>query len=270
MNILALDSSGKEVGIAALECDTGSSVRLAAVLGLEEARQLSRQIMGGMDAAVQRAGWKLDDLDALAVGLGPGSWTGLRIGLSTCKTLAQVRGWLLVGVPSFDAVAQSVWRRAWQAEADAPATPDAVRLPEHFMLLTAAPCRPGEVYGKIFECHREYLALVQPEWIGSAQAMLDTLETEALARGLDAPLVLAGPGAAAITALLEERHQPYFAVSTPIENLVVEIGLAGAAALMSGESAAPLELQPLYLAPSAAERNLLKANERKSRKDGES
>lgn len=285
MNILAVDTSGAAIGVAAVHYDESGAIEPLAVLGLPEARQLSRHLIAAIDAVLESAGWELDDVDALAVGLGPGSWTGLRIGLTTCKTLAQTRNWQLAGVPTFDAMAQGIARQvgylsgedaasdaAAQDELEAResnledstnATEDAEDLqlegfPEQFLLLATAPCRPGEIYGKIYECEAEYLTSVQPEWIGSPQLMSDTLETEALARGVEGPLVLVGPGAAEVSELLEQRQQTHFVVSLAIENLVVEIALAGVMALISGQAADPLQLQPLYLAPSAAERNLIR------------
>lgn len=279
MNILAVDTSGTAIGVAALHYDESGGVEPLAVLGLPEARQLSRHLIAAIDAVLESAGWDLDDVDGLAVGLGPGSWTGLRIGLTTCKTLAQARNWPLAGVPTFDAMAQGIARQVAhlagedetqdEVEPNEPGLDDSddeaaedltpAGFPEQFLLLATAPCRPGEIYGKIYECEAEYLTSVQPEWIGSPQLMSDTLETEALARGVAGPLVLVGPGAAEVSELLEQRQQTHFVVSLAIENLVVEVALAGVIALMSGQAADPLQLQPLYLAPSAAERNLIRA-----------
>ena len=55
-------------------------------------------------------------MTALAVGTGPGSFTGLRVGLATAKTIAYARGLPLLGVPSSDAL-----RRAAIEQAGAPA-----------------------------------------------------------------------------------------------------------------------------------------------------
>jgi tRNA threonylcarbamoyladenosine biosynthesis protein TsaB len=52
------------------------------------------------------------DLGGIGVSLGPGSWTGLRIGLSAAKSMAWGLGVELVGVPSFEALAFSVFERA--------------------------------------------------------------------------------------------------------------------------------------------------------------
>jgi tRNA threonylcarbamoyladenosine biosynthesis protein TsaB len=253
MNILALDTSGAQIHLAALQIVStpqNTSAEVLAVLSYAEPRELSRQIITLIDNTLQQAGWSADEVDALAVGLGPGSWTGLRIGVTTAKTLAQVHGWQLIGVPTFDAMAQAVWRSSDEA-----ADGDAAPLPEHFLLLVTAPCRPGEVYGKIYECHPEYLAVVQTEWIGTPQLIADTMRVEALARDIAAPCVLIGAAAPLVRTMFDDSDETVV-VSLPEGAMAVELGIAGAAALANGEVADPLTLQPLYLAPSAAERNL--------------
>lgn len=58
-----------------------------------------------IDEVMQSAGKKLSDLDAVAVGLGPGSYTGLRIGVSTVKGLAYAVGCPVVGIPTLEHMA---------------------------------------------------------------------------------------------------------------------------------------------------------------------
>jgi tRNA threonylcarbamoyladenosine biosynthesis protein TsaB len=256
MNILAIESSGAGAAVAALEGGAETPAQPVAVVTLSESRRLSRRIIACVDDALRQASWTLDDVDALVIGLGPGSWTSLRIALTTGKTLAQARGWNLIGVPTFDAMAQAVWHFLEQsAIEDEDGSEAEAELPEHYMLLTTARCRPGEIYGKIYECHPDYVALVQPEWVGAPEAMADAAAVEALARSVDAPLVLAGDAAAAVSDVLAERQETHVMLSVPIEVLIVELGRAGGAALEEGRADNPLELQPLYVAPSAAERN---------------
>lgn len=57
------------------------------------------------EALLKKAGLRVRDLGAVAVSLGPGSWTGLRIGLAAAKAMAWGAGLDLVGVPSLEALA---------------------------------------------------------------------------------------------------------------------------------------------------------------------
>jgi tRNA threonylcarbamoyladenosine biosynthesis protein TsaB len=257
MRMLALEASGTGIGLAALEGLDGSAAVPVSVLGLEESRVLSQQLMNGFAATLARAGWRMDMVDALGVGIGPGSWTSLRISLSTAKTLAQVRGWKLVGIPTFDALAAAIWRAAQTAAAEEGRDTQGQKLPGRFLLAVAGRCRPGEVYGKIFECAPDYIAVVQAEWVTSPQGLTDAVSAEALARGIDSPMVLTGDGSATVSKLLEEQSVYHLAVDVPIEALTVEIGRAAELRLVDGQEVSPLELQPLYIVPSAAERNYL-------------
>lgn len=73
-------------------------------------------LLAQIDDALAAAAASIADVTALAVGTGPGSFTGLRVGLATAKTIAYARGLPLLGVPSSDAL-----RRAAAAQAGAPA-----------------------------------------------------------------------------------------------------------------------------------------------------
>jgi tRNA threonylcarbamoyl adenosine modification protein YeaZ len=254
MNILALETGGANWGAACVALDERrAEAGLLAFYSSEQPRELSTTLFARVQSTLDAANWSLGDVDALAVGLGPGSWTGLRIGLSAAKTLAQARNWPLAGVPSFDAVAQAAWR----ARGDGAST----------LLLVAEKCRPGEINAKIYECAEDYLAVAQGEWIGGMELVADTLSTEALARGLDAPFLLCGGAAQTVADVFEARggkyslHAPPFEnppfENPPFEKQLLELAIAGASKIESGEADDPMTLQPLYLAPSNAERNLL-------------
>ena len=242
MKILALETGGVRASIAAVEI-AANEARVVAAAAFDEPRALSRDLIFHLDAILQAADWPRSELDALAVGLGPGSWTSLRVGLTTAKTLAQVWEVPLLGVASFDALASAVWRHFEQTGED------------EFLLLTAAPCRPGAFYGKIFEVGENSIAPCQAEWIGDAQTLLDAAFSQALADEIEAPLVLAGDAAAGLAQLLEARGEAFVLLEIEAEAVAVEVAIAGAGLLAAGEAGDPFALLPLYLAPSNAERN---------------
>ena len=129
MTFLAFDTSG-EMCVLALAEEDGT---VKAVTVFEGRRTLSRRLMGEIDSLLTRNGLALPDLTAFAVGLGPGSFTGVRVGVTTAKTLAQVMGKPLVGVGTLDAYA-AVWM-----------TPG-----DDGSLVPVLPSRRGEVYAAVF------------------------------------------------------------------------------------------------------------------------
>jgi len=103
MKILAIDTSTPVGSIAIVE---GALLKAQHILNISATH--NQRLLPGIDRILTDADWTLDDLDALAVSLGPGSFTGLRIGLSVVKGLAWATGKPLAGVPTLDALAANV------------------------------------------------------------------------------------------------------------------------------------------------------------------
>jgi tRNA threonylcarbamoyladenosine biosynthesis protein TsaB len=83
MKLLALETSGLSGELALL--DDGVVV---ADVALDANVRTARALAPGIQSIVSEAGWRMRDLHAIAVSIGPGSFTGLRIGVTTAKTLA--------------------------------------------------------------------------------------------------------------------------------------------------------------------------------------
>ena len=104
MTFLALDTSGAFCVLALAEDD--GSVRAASQF--QSRRTLSRRLLGEVDGLLTRNGLTLTDMMAFVVGLGPGSFTGVRVGVTTAKTLAQVMEKPMVGVGTLDTYAAAL------------------------------------------------------------------------------------------------------------------------------------------------------------------
>ena len=107
MKILALDTATQSCSVAII--DNGS---LLAELTRLNRRTHSRHLMDLIDMVCQMSDLKIGDVDGFAVTIGPGSFTGLRIGISTIKGLAFPLNKPVVGVSSLDALA---WQCAQSA-----------------------------------------------------------------------------------------------------------------------------------------------------------
>nr|MBF0220872.1 tRNA (adenosine(37)-N6)-threonylcarbamoyltransferase complex dimerization subunit type 1 TsaB [Desulfobulbaceae bacterium] len=68
----------------------------------------SRRLLGAIDTVLENASLKIEDVDAIAISLGPGSFTGIRIGLTTAKGLAFATQKPLIGINTLDALAAQV------------------------------------------------------------------------------------------------------------------------------------------------------------------
>lgn len=103
MLTLSIETSDFMGGVA-LICDG----RPVAEMSLASKETHSRRLTATIKWLMQRLGAEWSDLDLLAVSLGPGSFTGLRIGIATVKGLAFALGLPLIGVPTLDALASHV------------------------------------------------------------------------------------------------------------------------------------------------------------------
>lgn len=111
MKWLAWDTSSKAGTIVAVEWTEPVSpsepqVRLIAELSLNVDATHSEQLLWGIHQVLESARWTLKDVDGFGVGIGPGSFTGLRIGITTARTLSHTFQKPLIGVSSLAALAR--------------------------------------------------------------------------------------------------------------------------------------------------------------------
>lgn len=100
MPLLALDTATLVSSVALASRD-----RLLAELTLQVSKTHSERLMPNIEELLSMAGLGRHELEAVAVSIGPGSFTGLRIGLATAKALAYALNIPLVGVPTLAALA---------------------------------------------------------------------------------------------------------------------------------------------------------------------
>ena len=215
MRVLAVEASSLAGGVALLDDE-----RLVAEYLLDVSVTHSERLMAAVDRVLADARWTPRALGGLAVAVGPGSFTGLRIAVSTVKGLAVALGLPIAAVPTLDAMAAAL---PWAA------------LP----ICPVLDARKGEVYASLY---RWQDGAMRREWEYLAMA------PAALAARLDEPTLVVGDGAPSIDSphvrtLPSPRRLPSPAC----------VGALGLARLRRGETVAAAALAPLYLRPSEAE-----------------
>jgi len=104
--VLALETSTLVGGLALLDGDEVCARRGARMAGAH-----SKRLLAMLDGVLDDEGLRVEDLDLLVASLGPGSFTGLRIGLATLKGLAFASGVPVVGVSSLEVLAAAAAAR---------------------------------------------------------------------------------------------------------------------------------------------------------------
>lgn len=223
--LLALDCSTLTLSLALLRRD--GSVLEERFVG-PPARQ-SEVLPGEIDALVKAHGLSLKDLTGFVVGLGPGSFTGLRIGLATAKGLAYALKVPVVGASSLAALA-----------CDGPLDVE---------LVSTAVVKKGELYvGRYVRTASSLPASQAPETSLTVAELAELLKTRPAARML-------GPG-------LIDYRAPLEALGVPSTSFLAGPFVPSAVAvakLVSVPSAFDLQalfaLEPHYLRGSGAEEN---------------
>src|SRR5258708_39252527 len=103
--LLALDAGWSGAGAAVIRVD-GDRRGVIETAG-DEARTHGERLPVELMAVLREAGATIEDVDRLAVAVGPGSFTGLRVGIATIQGLALARQLQVVPVSTFEALA---WR----------------------------------------------------------------------------------------------------------------------------------------------------------------
>lgn len=178
-----------------------------------------------VEQALARAKRRLEDVEAVAVSIGPGSFTGLRIGLALAKGIVFAGGLKLATVPTLEALAHA-----------APVAPGAI-------VCAALDARKQEVYAALFDVTEAGRRRLTPDAVLSPARLLERLPTGC---------VLVGDAAATYPQLGARARVLALDLCPPRGVVVARLGWARLAA---GEEASPGETEPVYVRPSEAEIN---------------
>jgi tRNA threonylcarbamoyladenosine biosynthesis protein TsaB len=225
MRILALETSAKSVSCAFTE-NGAVLAHSFQCTGLTH----SRTLLPMVDAMLKNAELTLSSVDAFAVSAGPGSFTGLRIGVSALKGLAWAEGKPCVGVSTLEAMAQNL------AHTDT-------------LLVCAMDARRSQIYNALFEAHGGNLTRV----CADRAIGLDELCVELGSDGRK-KIVLGDGAVLAFERLTRERIDCTLAPAALRYQNAVGVALAAEEAVRRGETVSAQELSISYLRVSQAER----------------
>lgn len=215
--ILAIDTSTKQLGLAVLD---GERVVSSYTVLAEYPHAV--ELPGAVQRVLKEAHTTLDRLEALVVDIGPGSFTGLRIGVAFVKALAFSTKKPVVAVPSLDVLAAGV-----------PFAQQPVAV-----ILDA---RQHNVYAALYRPHEGVLRKTTDYFLGKPDDFLSQLK---------GPVIILGDGIARYRDQIfaacpqAEFAPPEFWLPNP-----ATLARLGAARLAKGEQDDPATLVPLYLYP---------------------
>ena len=219
-HLLIFETSGR-TGLVAI----AQGSRILGARRLEEARRHARDLAPAVAALLAEVGWGARDLAGVIVSRGPGSYTGLRVGIMSAKTFAYATGCALIAVDTFAAIARQVPAEALSVDVLADAQQDKIYVQRYSRPDSAAPL----IATAPLNIQRIADWLVDPQpaaWITGP-----------------GPRVLGERRPAGCQVVAAELWDPQ-------PESLVEIGLAR---YQTGERDDFWSVEPLYLRPSAAE-----------------
>ena len=222
MNVLALDCA-----TAACSAAVWGGRALRARRFAPMTRGHAEALMPMVEAAMAEARLDYSDLDLIATTVGPGTFTGVRVGISAARALALAADLAIAGVSTLEAIAHGVARERRAGHAVA----------------AAIDARRGEVYVQAFG--------IDLAPLGPPRALTPAAATECLPAG---PVILAGDGAALVAAVAERARHDLAIVESPC--LPDAAVVAEMCAHRYSRSSAALPRQPpkpLYLRPPGAQ-----------------
>jgi len=200
--ILALETS-TGCGSVALTRGDGASGKVLGEFTLQPEITHSRRLLGSVQTLMEALQVHWSDLDGVAVSQGPGSFTGLRIGMAAAKGLAMAADCPLLGVPTLDGLACQL-------------TPTSLPV---YLVLDA---RKQQVYAA-----RYTFSALGCKRLGT----FEVLSADQLGAQIQEPTLVAGPGVAACADQLRDHPQVRLLHSAVLHPRAAAIGFCGAGLL---------------------------------------
>jgi tRNA threonylcarbamoyladenosine biosynthesis protein TsaB len=225
MEILAVDTASKSSSAAVVSKD-----RVLAESILLTGETHSKTLMGLIGGVLQHSGIFLDDIDAFAVTTGPGSFTGLRIGISIVKGLASSANKPIAGISALDALALQVSF-------------------SNYLLCPMLDARRNEVYFARYRCGKNGEIKKETEdSVDSPEKVISTIQE---------PCLFLGDGSVEYHDLIAEKMGDLASFAPVFTNTIraSAVGHLGSIKIKNNDTYSAKTLEPVYLRKSDAEIN---------------
>ena len=230
MKILAVDTSSRNCSVSIVEVDKNKNINVIAQGNNDDERTHSVKLMPMIDNMFKTSNLSLDNIDLLACCLGPGSFTGIRIGIATMKAFADVKNIPTVGVTSLESLAYNI--------------------EENATICPIIDCKNNNVYSAMFE-------LKDNTYVKIGDNIADTIEValENCKLHSENPIVFIGDGSVLHKDLILEKFANKD-IRFSDKNIQSSVSLARCAydKYLKGEYGDSNYISPLYLRKSQAER----------------
>jgi tRNA threonylcarbamoyladenosine biosynthesis protein TsaB len=226
--VLGVDSTTAVASVALVDAD-----RVIAEIWRNTTSRHARQLMPMIAQLLGDAEICLNELDGLSVAIGPGSFTGIRVGLATVKGLIHVIRKPLVGIVTLDSLVCNL--------AGVPG-----------IICPVIEARKNELYTAMYRWQSNEMQRFTGYLVVSPESL------SALLKDCDDPVTFLGDGVNTYGEILLRDLGARGQVASTADNLprAAQIGLLGWKRILSGQVDDVMQLKPFYLKPSAAEQNL--------------
>jgi len=226
MKVLALDSTGMVAAVAVME-----DLKLIAEIFVNHRKTHSQTLLPMVEDVLDRAELSIKDIDVFGVAIGPGSFTGIRIGIATVKALAQAVEKPVAGINTLDGLAYNVPYYTGR-------------------VCPIMDARRDQVYTALYRWERDSLRR-ESDYMGiHMEEYIQFLQQES------GPVVFLGDGVPVYGDLIIEKmgSQALFAPSGCSMQRASSIASLALEKARQGLTVGFMELQPFYLRKSQAER----------------
>lgn len=223
MLILAIDTTTFAGSIALLK-----EKKLLAEINIDSSRTYSERLLPAVDFILRANGFHIRDMDGFAVAAGPGSFTGIRLGLSAVKSFSYASGKPVAPVSTLKALALKL------------------RHPKSGLLCPILDAKKGEIFAALFESKRGELQEIVPQGAYSPDRFFSLLPAHRI-------ICFIGNGVDAYRDKIFQyfRDKARFSSRSPF--IACEVGYLGYELLRKRKGLSFQEIKPLYFRKSQAE-----------------